>query len=49
MAPLALAPTRARHRSRIFASSPSGNVDRQMGAMPSSPITSALAGLPMAP
>ena len=49
IAPLALAPARARQRSRILASSLSGKVDRQIGAMPRSPITSALAGLPMAP
>ena len=49
MALFAFAPARARQRSRIFTSKPSGNVERQIGGMPRSPITSALAGLPIAP
>jgi hypothetical protein len=49
IAPFALAPARLRQRSRIFASSPSGKVERQIGGIPRSPMTSALAGLPIAP
>ena len=49
IASLAAAPARARQRSRMRTSSLSGKVERQIGATPRSPITSALPGLPMAP